>query len=113
MVLSGRHWIGHVGQHVGHLRTGEARDEHRGDKVNPETIESALVFGGIERVGVMSFENEFGIEEVWAAIAALGEVNESELRAFCYKVLPASVVPRHFVRLAELLRPHRAAGPRA
>jgi acyl-CoA synthetase (AMP-forming)/AMP-acid ligase II len=77
----------------------------------------------------MSFENEFGIEEVWAAIAAPGEVNESELRAFCYKVLPASVVPRHFIRLAEipvnsmgkvdrprlaeLLRPHRAAGPRA
>jgi acyl-CoA synthetase (AMP-forming)/AMP-acid ligase II len=74
-----------------------------GDKVSPEIIEATLMaFAGVDRAGVLSVTNAFGIEEVWAAIASQGGVNEGRLRAFCQGLLPPAFVPRRFVGLGEI-----------
>ena len=61
-----------------------------GDKVSPEKIETTLMgFAGVERAGVLSVTNAFGIEEVWAAIAsfvlAIGPTSVSHLTSPCPK----------------------------
>jgi long-chain acyl-CoA synthetase len=74
-----------------------------GDKASPEMIESILMaFPGIDRVGVRSVANAFGIEEVWAAYASHGGVNERELHAFCQGMMLPAFVPRRFVRVPEI-----------
>jgi acyl-CoA synthetase (AMP-forming)/AMP-acid ligase II len=74
-----------------------------GDKVSPETIETVLMaFPGVDRAGVRSIANAFGIEEVWAAIVSRDGVNESQLHSYCQGVLPAAFVPRRFVRVPEI-----------
>jgi acyl-CoA synthetase (AMP-forming)/AMP-acid ligase II len=74
-----------------------------GDKASPEMIESVLMaFPGIERAGVRSVANAFGIEEVWAAYVSHSGVNERELHLFCQGMMLPAFVPRRLVRVPEI-----------
>jgi acyl-CoA synthetase (AMP-forming)/AMP-acid ligase II len=74
-----------------------------GDKTSPETIEAVLAqFPGIDRAGVRSVLNAFGIEEVWAAYVSHQGVNERDLHAFCQGTLFPAFVPRRFMRVPEI-----------
>lgn len=71
-----------------------------GDKISPEMIEATLMaFPSVDRAGVRSIANAFGIEEIWAAIASRDGVNESQLHSYCQGLLPPTFVPRRFVRV--------------
>jgi fatty-acyl-CoA synthase len=74
-----------------------------GDKVSPETIEATLcAYPGIDRAGVISVANTYGIEEIWAAVASRDGINEERLRLYCQGLLPPAFMPRRFVRLDEV-----------
>ncbi|MGP0094056.1 MAG: class I adenylate-forming enzyme family protein [Xanthobacteraceae bacterium] len=74
-----------------------------GDKVKPEIVENMLTAcAGVVEAGALSFVNEYGIEEIWAAIVPSAEFDELQLHAHCRKALPATFVPRRFIRASAL-----------
>jgi acyl-CoA synthetase (AMP-forming)/AMP-acid ligase II len=74
-----------------------------GDKTSPETIEAVLMeFPGIDRAGVRSVANAFGIEDIWAAYVSHSGVNERELHVFCQGMMLPAFVPLRFVRVPEI-----------
>lgn len=76
-----------------------------GNKINPETIESILVsYPGVVHAGVFCRANADGIDEVWAVVSGLVDINVQALRAHCAKALPALFVPTHIVRVADIPR---------
>jgi len=48
--------------------------------------------------------NQFGVEEVWAAIAARQPINEDQLRQHCQNKLALIFVPKKFVTVDRLPR---------
>jgi acyl-CoA synthetase (AMP-forming)/AMP-acid ligase II len=76
-----------------------------GDKVSPEKIEAAIAaFPGIKDAAVFGRPNDLGVEEIWAAVVAEGELNLTALGTHCARELPAEFVPAHVVRVAAIPR---------
>lgn len=76
-----------------------------GEKIKPETIEEVLAaFTGDVEGTVLSVVNDSGVEEVWAAIATRGPLDENALRAHCQAKLAAAFVPKRFIVFDQLPR---------
>lgn len=76
-----------------------------GDKVKPEIVEDVLAsFPGVEDAGALSFVNDYGIEEIWAVLAAKSAFDDLQLFNYCRAKLPPTYVPRRIVRVAKLPR---------
>ena len=87
-----------AGRQAGVLNVG-------GNKIAPEAIEQVLHdFPGVDQAGAFCVENEFGLSEVWAAIVAPGELDESLLHRHCQARLAHEFVPRRFLRVQALPR---------
>jgi acyl-CoA synthetase (AMP-forming)/AMP-acid ligase II len=71
-----------------------------GDKIAPEAIEGTLMsFAGVDQAGVIAVVDEFGLNQVWAAVVWNGEVRDAELHSYCQGKLPTPFVPHRFVRI--------------
>jgi acyl-coenzyme A synthetase/AMP-(fatty) acid ligase len=76
-----------------------------GDKVNPETVELILSqFKGVIEAAAFSAPNEFGNNEMYAAIASREKLDEAALRAHCEARLPRPFVPVKFLPVDSLPR---------
>jgi acyl-coenzyme A synthetase/AMP-(fatty) acid ligase len=75
-----------------------------GDKINPETIERAVVAcEGVVECATFGLPNELGIDAVWVAVVADARLNDEKLYAHCAATLP-QFLPAGFVRLDRLPR---------
>ena len=69
-----------------------------GDKINPETVELVLSqFKGIIEAAAFSAPNEFGNDEIYAAVVSPEKLDETALRAHCEARLPRPFVPVRFL----------------
>lgn len=76
-----------------------------GDKVKPEFVESVLSsFGGVQDAAAFTMVNQFGIEEIWAAVVSRGGIDERSLHVHCQQKLPHNFVPVRFVRVEAIPR---------
>jgi acyl-CoA synthetase (AMP-forming)/AMP-acid ligase II len=80
-----------------------------GDKLNPETIEQALLScPGVLDAAAFSEPNQLGVEELRVAVITDGRFDEDLLRRHCARVVPAERMPQSFWRVEAL--PRNAAG---
>jgi acyl-coenzyme A synthetase/AMP-(fatty) acid ligase len=80
-----------------------------GDKVSPESIETALVqFPGILEAAVVAAPNAYGNNEVCAIIVASDKIDEESFKSFCELKIPRSFTPVKFVFVDQL--PHNEMG---
>jgi acyl-CoA synthetase (AMP-forming)/AMP-acid ligase II len=76
-----------------------------GDKVKPELVEAVLSsFGGVEDAAAFTVINQFGIEEMWAAVVSRSGIDERSIHVHCQQKLPHNFVPVRFVRLDAIPR---------
>ena len=76
-----------------------------GDKVKPEFVEAVLSsFGGVEDAAAFTVINQFGIEEMWAAVVSRAGIDERSIHVHCQQKLPHNFVPVRFVRLDSIPR---------
>lgn len=76
-----------------------------GDKIKPELVEEVLTsYAGVDDAGVLSFVNDYGLEEIWAVYASQSNVAELDLFNHCKSRLPPSFVPRKFIKTAKIPR---------
>jgi len=59
--------------------------------------------GGVSEAGVFSATNRLGVEEVWAAIVCVENIDNDSLRAHCRARMPAIFVPVHIVPVDALV----------
>jgi acyl-CoA synthetase (AMP-forming)/AMP-acid ligase II len=80
-----------------------------GDKLNPETIEQAmLACPGVLDAAAFSAPNTLGVEELRVAVVADGRFDEGVFREHCSRVVPPERMPSGVLRLPSL--PRNAAG---
>jgi acyl-CoA synthetase (AMP-forming)/AMP-acid ligase II len=80
-----------------------------GDKLNPETIEQAmLACPGVLDAAAFSAPNALGVEELRVAVVADGRFDESLFRQHSSRVVPAERMPSKILRVQAL--PRNAAG---
>jgi len=76
-----------------------------GDKINPETIEAALLsYPGVVHAVAFGRPNALGIEQVWAVVEAHAEIQPDALRAHCAARLSRDLVPARIVRVEKMPR---------
>jgi acyl-coenzyme A synthetase/AMP-(fatty) acid ligase len=76
-----------------------------GDKINPEAIERVLAaFDGVREAGVFSLPNEFGNNEICAAVVCEGKPDEQKLKAHCAAHLALNSVPSRIFFASRLPR---------
>jgi acyl-CoA synthetase (AMP-forming)/AMP-acid ligase II len=76
-----------------------------GDKVNPETIEMALLScPGVMHAAAFGKANSLGIDEVWAVVVTLSDLNAEAIRAHCARRLPSAFVPARIVTVPRIPR---------
>jgi acyl-CoA synthetase (AMP-forming)/AMP-acid ligase II len=76
-----------------------------GNKVNPETIEAALLsYAGVGHAGAFCRANTAGVDEVWAVVTGRADLDVQALRAHCARLLPALFVPAHIVKVDDIPR---------
>ena len=76
-----------------------------GDKINPEAIERVLAaFDGVREAGVFSLPNEFGNNEICAAVVCEGKPDEQKLKAYCAAHLALHSVPSRIFFASRLPR---------
>jgi long-chain acyl-CoA synthetase len=76
-----------------------------GDKVSPEPIEQILAqFSGVTDAGVFAVPNEYGNNEIGAAIASRGTIDQQSIKQYCTARLPQQFVPSKFYFVASLPR---------
>jgi len=74
-----------------------------GDKIKPEAIEEVLTsFDGIIQAAALTAIGQSGLEEVWAVIRPLKQIDEQLLRAHCEQRLVGIFVPRRFIVMEAL-----------
>jgi acyl-coenzyme A synthetase/AMP-(fatty) acid ligase len=74
-----------------------------GDKVKPELIESVLAsHEAVEQAAAFSMTNEFGINQIWAAVVASSRFDEKSLQAHCERKLPKPLIPARFIVVDKL-----------
>ena len=76
-----------------------------GEKINPEIVEAVLASfeEGLE-AAVLAVDGPSGVEELWAATASAGPLDEDRLRQHCRTKLGEAFVPRRFVPVERLPR---------
>jgi acyl-CoA synthetase (AMP-forming)/AMP-acid ligase II len=75
-----------------------------GAKLAATKIEAApMSHGGVSEAGVFSATNRLGVEEVWAAIVCVENIDNDSLRAHCRARMPAIFVPVHIVPVDALV----------
>ena len=76
-----------------------------GDKIGPDVIESALLsFPGVIHAVAVGRPNALGIEEVWAAVETVAEIDSVAMRNYCAQRLATAMVPTRIVRLTAMPR---------
>jgi len=80
-----------------------------GDKINPERIELVLSqFKGVIEVAAFSALNDYGVNEVCAAVVSEEKLDEKSLRAHCEAHIPRSLAPARYYFVNSL--PHNDMG---
>ena len=80
-----------------------------GDKLNPEKVELVLLqFKGVIEAAVFGLPNEYGNNEVCAAVASRDKLDEQALRAHCEALVPRGFAPVRFIFADSL--PHNDMG---
>jgi acyl-CoA synthetase (AMP-forming)/AMP-acid ligase II len=80
-----------------------------GDKINPETIELVLSqFKGVIEAAAFSVPNEYGVNEVCAAVVSAEKLDEQSLRAHCEERIPRPFAPAKYFFVDSL--PHNEMG---
>ena len=76
-----------------------------GEKINPETIEMVLMsYPGIVHAAAFGRANALGIDEVWAAVTAISDIDPEAVRAHCARSLAPDFVPIRVVRVSDIPR---------
>jgi len=76
-----------------------------GDKINPETVEAALLsYPGIVHAVAFGRANGLGIEQVWAAVEARADIDPAAVQAHCAQRLNRNAVPVRIVRVPAMPR---------
>ena len=80
-----------------------------GDKISPEAIELTLSqFNGVIEAAVFAAPNEYGNNEIRAAIVGQGPLDEQVLKGYCAARIPRQFVPTKFYFIESL--PHNEMG---
>jgi long-chain acyl-CoA synthetase len=75
-----------------------------GVKANPELIENVVLgFAGIVECAAFGVSDNVGVQQIWAAVVARGEVDLEKLRNYC-KAKLGNRAPHRFLKLAKLPR---------
>ena len=80
-----------------------------GDKISPESIELVLSqFKGVIESAAFSVPNEYGVDEVCAAVVSGEKIDEQSLRSHCAERIPRSFAPVKYFFVETL--PHNEMG---
>jgi len=80
-----------------------------GDKISPEAVEAVLAqFEGVAEAAVVALPNDYGNNQVYAAVTARQEIDEQALRAHCEARIPRPFPPVKYFFVDSL--PHNEMG---
>ncbi len=74
-----------------------------GEKINPEAIEMVLMsYPGITHAAAFAGTNPRGIDEVWAVVTAVSDLNAEAIRVHCARRLASEFVPTRIIKVPKI-----------